>query len=290
MKTREGKGLGWIPDLPDIRDYNPEHKAVSKFFEKNDLLTTSASTPSSIIIPDNDFSPIEDQQSIGSCTANAAIGLVEYYQKKTKGKHLDMSRLFLYKATRNLLGWTGDTGAYLRTAMGALVLFGSPPEEYWPYDISKYEEEPPAFLYSFAKEFQSLRYLRLDPTRISKEDLLKRIKSFVNRKMPMMFGFTVYNSISQASSNGEIPYPCEIDRRAGGHAVVATGFDDNKKIENRVCGKVTTGAIRIRNSWGTSWGDNGYGWIPYDYILQGLAIDWWSLIRNEWIDLDVFKQ
>jgi C1A family cysteine protease len=287
--------MGWVPDLPDFRDFFPGHEnitqgheQVSKFFEKKGLLSDSSNS-SKVIISDDAFSPIEDQGQLGSCTANAAVGLMEYYQKKTQGKFIDMSRLFLYKATRNLLGWTGDTGAYLRTTMGAMVIFGSPPESYWPYKIQEFDKEPPAFMYSFAKEFQSVRYFRLDPQGVTEEELLKRIKMFLERKMPSMFGFTVYNSISQASSNGEIPFPCDQDRREGGHAIVATGFDDNKEIVNKTCGKKTKGAIRIRNSWGQSWGDNGYGWIPYDYILNGLAMDWWSLLRNEWINLPVFE-
>lgn len=295
MITKDGHGMGWLPDLPDFRDCYPGHKditslhkQVSEFFQKRKLLGEPANAPSSILIPESDFSPIEDQGQLGSCTANAAVGLIEYYQKKTKGRFIDMSRLFLYKVTRNLLGLTGDTGAYLRTTMGAMVLFGSPPERYWPYKVQDFDKEPSAFMYSFAKEFQTIRYFRLDPPGVSRQDLLKRIKSFLNRKMPSMFGFTVYNSINQASSNGEIPFPCTTDIQAGGHAIVAIGFDDNKEIENKNCGLKTTGAFRIRNSWGTNWGDNGLGWLPYDYVLQGLAVDWWSLIRSEWINMDVF--
>ncbi|MCV0366020.1 MAG: hypothetical protein K5798_01990 [Nitrosopumilus sp.] len=281
-------GMGWVRDIPDTNDYTEKSAKVQEFFEKKRILSSPLSSSDEVIIPESDFSPIEDQESIGSCTANAGIGLVEYYQNKTKGKYIDMSRLFLYKATRNLLNWTGDTGAYLRTTMQAMVLFGAPPESYWPYDISNYDVEPPAFAYSFAKEFQTVRYVRVDPPRISTDKLLERIKSFINRKMPMMFGFSVYNSISQANSSGEIPYPCSNDRRAGGHAVVATGYDNNKVIKNSNCGLTTKGAIRIRNSWGTGWGDGGYGWLPYKYIEAGLAVDWWTLIRSEWINLDVF--
>lgn len=282
------QGMGWVRDIPDTNDYTEKSAKVQGFFEKTKILSSPLSSASSVIIPDSDFSPIENQESIGSCTANAGIGLVEYYQNKTKGKYIDMSRLFLYKTTRNLLNWTGDTGAYLRTTMQAMVLFGSPPEHYWPYDISNYDAEPPAFAYSFAKEFQTIRYVRVDPSGISSDKLLERIKSFINRKMPMMFGFSVYNSISQANSSGEIPYPCSTDRRTGGHAVVVTGYDDNKEIKNSNCGSTTKGAIRIRNSWGTGWGDNGYGWLPYKYITAGLAVDWWTLVRNEWVNLDVF--
>ena len=289
--------MGWVPDPPDFRDFYPGQKAynqagkeLSEFFEKKNLLKTPTSFPTSVIIPETDFSTIEDQKNIGSCTANAAIGLIEYYQKKTKGKYIDMSRLFLYKATRNLMKVKGDTGAYLRTTMGAMVLFGSPPESYWPYITENFDEEPAAFTYSFAKEFQAVRYFRLDPLGTSGESLLQRIKSFLNRGMPSMFGFSVYSSMSQASSTGEIPYPCNEDKFDGGHAIVATGFDDNKEIINNSCGKVTKGAIRIRNSWGTQWGDQGYGWLPYEYIKDGLAKDWWSLIRSEWVNLPAFQE
>ena len=71
--------------------------------------------------------------------------MIEYFEKRADGKYIDASRLFLYKVTRNLLNFKGDTGAFLRSAMGAITLFGVPPEEYWPYDIEKFDKEPPAF-------------------------------------------------------------------------------------------------------------------------------------------------
>ena len=103
-----------------------------------------------------------------------------------------------------------------------------------------------------------------------------------------MFGFTVFSSISQAWDDGKIPYPCRGERILGGHAVVAVGFNDEIEIKNMICRSETTGALLIRNSWGTGWGDRGYGWLPYEYVLKGLAIDWWSLLRNEWVDTKKF--
>ena len=69
---------------------------------------------------------------------------------------------------------------------------------------------------------------------------------------------------------------------------MAVGYDDEKVIRNRSSGNTTTGALLIRNSWGTGWGDAGYGWLPYEYIHRGLAVDWWSLIDSEWVDTGEF--
>ena len=71
---------------------------------------------------------------------------------------------------------------------------------------------------------------------------------------------------------------------------MAVGYDDGMKIKNtNPGGAETTGALLFRNSWGTGWGSSGYGWLPYDYVLKGLAVDWWSLLKNEWIDTGAFK-
>ncbi len=70
---------------------------------------------------------------------------------------------------------------------------------------------------------------------------------------------------------------------------MAVGYDDDKIIINSNCGKKTKGALLIRNSWGPDWGDKGYGWLPYEYVLQGLANDWWTIIKSEWVDLKIFS-
>lgn len=280
-------GLGWMRDLPDIRDYSPEHEKIKPMLKKLNVLSAPTSLPVAVDLR-NWCAPIEDQGALGSCTANAGVGLIEFYEKKAFGAWLDASRLFLYKATRNLLGWTGDTGAYLRSTMGAMALFGVPPEKYRPYKIEDFDVEPSAFLYAFAQSFQSINYYRLDPPGISAKDLLNRIKTNLAGNMPAMFGFTVYDSYKQADGKGKIPFPCSTDKVVGGHAVVAVGYDDGMKIKNINCGSTTTGALLIRNSWGTEWGDKGYGWLPYDYVLKGLAVDWWTLLKHEYLETKNF--
>lgn len=282
------RGLGWLPDFPDFRDYTPEHEDVAPLLAATKV-SKEESLPSSTDLRAW-CSPIEDQGRLGSCTANAAVGLLEYFERRACGRHADASRLFVYKATRNLLHWTGDTGAFLRSAMGALVLFGAPPEEYWPYDVARFDDEPPAFAYAFGQNFQAVKYVRLDPPGIAPEQLVHEIKKFLASGFPSMFGFTVYSSIEQADTTGTIPLPGEHEKVEGGHAIDAVGYDDAITITNSDAGISSRGAFLIRNSWGTSWGDAGYGWLPYDYVTKGIADDWWTLIKGEWVDTGAFNQ
>lgn len=234
-------------------------------------------------------SPVADQGSIDACTAHAGVALVEYFAKKAFGQYTDVSRLFLYKTARNLMHRQGDSGASVRETMKAMVLFGIPPEEHWPYDETKYDEEPTTFCYSFAGNYKPLKYFRLDYADISLDALLIQIKAVLAAGFPCMFGFTIYTSIHEESNleKGHIPIPSKVDKLEGGHAVVAIGYDDSRMIEN-ADGKRSRGAILVRNSWGPAWGQDGYGWLPYDYVLSGLTADWWSLFQTQWFESGQF--
>lgn len=289
-------GMGWLPDYPDIRDYTFEseellgREEIRAMVEPVGLGKADESTLPSSVDLRRWCPPVEDQGGIGSCTANAGVGMAEYYEKRAFGKHLDASRLFLYKVTRNLAELQGDSGAYIRSTMGALVLFGVPPEKYWPYTDTEpeFDREPTAFCYSFAENYKSIRYFRHDPADLSKVEVLESVRKALAAGIPSMFGFTVYSSISQARGTGRIPFPTKNDRVLGGHAVVAVGYDDKVEVRNEDSDDAFQGALLVRNSWGEGWGDGGYGWLPYEFVVRELSMDFWSMLKQEWIDTRQF--
>jgi C1A family cysteine protease len=293
------KGMGWLRDYPSIRDFTAE---TSDEFVRNEVrVTPPASLLEQTDAPDAAqdppagpidlrqwCSPIEDQGPLGSCTAFAGVGMLEYYERKAFGKHVNASHRFLYKVTRKLGGFKGDSGAFLRTVMGAMALFGVPPSKYWRYDVANFDKEPPAFCYAFAQSYQALTYFRLDPPGSDPGNVVKAIKGNLASQLPSMFGFTCFESLDAAADDGEIPFPRGNEDMVGGHAVVAVGYDNSKKVKHPSGGS-TTGAFLIRNSWGKSWGMNGYGWLPYKYVEEQLADDWWILLKKEWVDTGQFK-
>ncbi len=269
-RNRLAFGTGWLPDIFDYRDFTAEHEKIKGIFRSAPLRAEGA--PGSVDLRPH-CSPIEDQGTIGSCTAQAVVGLVEYLQRRTAGGYLNASRRFLYKVTRRLYRFEGDTGAYIRGTMKALRIFGVCPEEYWPYDVKNYDLEPPAFCYAFGQAYQAVTYYRIWDT--DPDKLLGQLKGSLANGLPFAFGFSVYSSLwdKAVQKSGDIPFPKAGDKLEGGHAVVAVGYDDAR------------GRLLIRNSWGTRWGADGYGTLPYEYVAKGLADDFWVLASAEFVSL-----
>jgi len=280
--------MGWKRDLPNIKDFTMESEQIKP------LLKGLNKPISKDVDLRKGFSPVEDQGNIGSCTSQAAAALLEYFELNSQGKYIDASRLFLYYGARILGGYfPGDNGAEIRNAMGALVLFGSPPEKFWPYKEELVNSVPDPVCFALAQSYQAVKYYRLDTPKKTRQDVLNDIKLHLSNSIPVMFGFTCYSSLDrpEVAKTGAIPYPSVKEKMEGGHAIVAAGFSDDKIIVNPFSGKKTIGALLIRNSWGTNWGQElkGYGWLPYQYVLDGLAVDFWVMLSSEWVDIDLFS-
>jgi C1A family cysteine protease len=171
--------------------------------------------------------------------------------------------------------------------MGSLVLCGTPPARYWPYtdDDPEFDAEPSSFVYSVADNYQAVKYFGHDPVGAAPGGtaVLDSVKEFLAAGIPAMFGFWGFPSFDDGAQPGDIPFPCPGENAEWGHAIVAVGYDDDREVTNTRCNQTETGALFIRNSWGTGWGEQGYGWMPYEYVRRGLATDFWSLISADWV-------
>ena len=267
--------MGWLKDFPDIRDYNVKRDEVAPCKIDEKVLPLEYRITS--------LPPIKDQGQLGSCTANAGTYMYEtFVQQAGLGVSPAMSRLFLYKTTRKLMGSAGDTGAYLRDTMKAMALFGTVPESYWPYVTGDFEKEPTAFEYAMADHYEALTYYRLDPHGKDLDKVIDSIKLNLVSNRACMMGFVVYNGCMDAHT-GKVAMPGLFSSVSGGHAICVVGYNDTVEING------VTGAFTFANSWSSSWGDNGYGYLPYKYVKEGLATDWWTMMTGAWLDLDVFK-
>jgi len=244
---------GWIPDLPDQRDH---------LFSA--VYGTAPQLPPSVDLRSKS-PPVEDQKKLGSCTANALVGALEFLELKDAVPFAALSRLFVYYNERVIENTvSSDSGAQLRDGIKTLAKQGVCPEKMWPYVISRFTEKPTKTCYANAAQHVILSYQRVQT--------LNDMKTCLSSGFPFVFGFTVYESFESAevARTGIVPMPAQHEKVLGGHAVVAVGYDD------------TTERVMVRNSWGSSWGQSGYFTMPYDYITNPkLASDMWTIRREE---------
>jgi C1A family cysteine protease len=209
---------------------------------------------------------VYNQGKLGSCTANALAFGYEFAELSQYNKNEFMpSRLFIYYNEREIENTIEtDSGASLSDGIKTLKYTGVCPESKWVYDIDKFTVKPNVECYEIAKLHQ------IDMFYAIKQEL-KQLKAALIQGYPIVFGFVVYSNFEtdKVKSTGIMEMPTEGDIIVGGHAVAVVGFDDKKNY------------FIVRNSWGTEWGDEGYFYIPYDFILNPkYASDFWCIIHS----------
>ena len=239
---------GWYPDIPDQRDYlYSAIRPVVRLPREVDLRSFC--------------SAVEDQGSLGSCTAQALAGNLEFLDNRIDFIYTDVSRLFIYYNERMLIDSVDyDSGASLRDGIKSLKNLGICEERLWPYDIEKFTVKPPANCYQDAKDHKIKSYYRVGSLR---EMLICLADGY-----PFVFGFTVYESFEseRVAKTGKVNMPRKGEAALGGHAVMAVGFNQSDM------------RFLVRNSWGRNWGMDGYFTMPFAY-LETLAGDFWTIRR-----------
>ncbi|MGA8254000.1 MAG: C1 family peptidase [Mycobacterium sp.] len=234
------RGFGWRPQLPDVRDRLYAAKLTGPLPSECDL------RPS--------MPPVYDQGQLGSCTGNAIAAAMEYERDRQGLSDFSPSRLFVYYNERALEGTvSSDSGAVIRDGIKVVNSDGVCPETLWPYDIGMFSVKPPKRCYVAAETDKAVQYEAIQT--------LGDLKDAIASNLSVVFGFTVYQSFESpaVAQSGVLPMPKPDEATVGGHAVVAVGYNDSKN------------QVIVRNSWGASWGDQGYFYMPYQYMTGSKA-------------------
>jgi C1A family cysteine protease len=266
-------GLGWQRDLADARDFLPPD-VLELLAPLKPLEERPSQADWREYLP-----PVDDQKELPSGAAHVCAGMLQYFERRATGALIEPSRLFIH-VTALRIAYPGEACPSLRTAWKAIKRFGAVPESQFPYDPSSTGAERCEFAYAFAREHDRLNYVRLDNREPAGEETLETLRNWLAGGFAVGFGFPVYTSITTSE---DIAFPTRLDGLRGGQVVMAVGYDDKRRIRS------DKGAILIRNSWGSAWGDAGYGWLPYSYVRRALAGDFWTILKPEWITADDFS-
>jgi C1A family cysteine protease len=215
------------------------------------------------------LSPIDDQGRIGACTGFTMVGLAEF-RARQKGNTDELSPGFIYMMELKEDGNVGkDAGSRISTGMRVLNKYGTCPEAMHPY-LAAADQTTPANITKYLSNLPSAE--AMTAATANKIGVAKPVrdlngfKSALAAGQPVAFGIAVFKSFMspEAKTTGVIPMPASNEEMLGGHAILAVGYDDAKKV------------VVFRNSWSPKWGDKGYGYLPYDYFKKDLAGDAWT--------------
>jgi C1A family cysteine protease len=208
----------------------------------------------------NSFPPVYYQGSIKDCTANAIAGAFQYEMLKNEGRSFKPSVLFIYynqRVAQNTVDF--DSGASLRDGMYSIHNWGVCDEVLWPYRIPHVTKKPFETCYAAASMHKEISYYSPDQN-------IQQLKGCLAEGHPFVFGFSIFDSFKDTDRLITAPMPSKTENKIFGHAAVAVGYDDADKT------------FIVRNSWGNSWGDQGYFKMPYDYLLdKQLSSDFWTI-------------
>lgn len=251
----------------DIRDHvfdqNPEveNSFILKTKQNTDIIVLKDNLPSKLnlyrINPLTEEIKILDQGNIGSCVANAFALNISYITKNNNNYKLSILLLYALCRIIDYSRISEDAGTTVRTAGNAIIKYGICAESVYPYtpvNVANYRLLPPLAAFKNSDKFKSFSYTFIKQG-INYLDSIKGVLN--NYRVPIIFGFMVYPSFMNVTKNGLVSMPdLKKEKIQGGHCMNIIGYIDESKFF--ICA----------NSWGTEWGDNGFCYMPYEYILN----------------------
>jgi len=260
--------LNYKKDNDDPKDHKPL-KLTAPILEKIQATTN-------MIDYTSEMSPVKNQGSLGSCVGFAVVAMKEWQEQqehleelmegkkyKRAAKHYDLSEQWMYYKCKEIDYWPGEEGTSIRFAMQILNRVGVPCEKAWPYNDS-YVGKPKRWANLVSKWALGGEYIRMS----SPEDIINSLGT----NGPLAIGVAVFLEMFYATSNGIVNYPSDPNQMYGGHAICLVGWNPETRM------------FKFKNSWGTSWGQSGYGYLSYDYI-RDFCWDAWEIK-----DLSVTKE
>ena len=248
-------GFGWRPELPKLKDFK---------FRASPMMATPLppQSPDRRALGHN--ADVINQGDIGSCVGCSSTYGVGFLRRTDKDKlSTNYSALQLYYDARIRDGqqWeTVDAGAYIRDAMDSLRETGVAPAKRWPYVEKKFSKKPPANVYREAARWKLGSHWRCNTV----DEMMKAIAA----GCALVGGLAWYASMStpEVDHTGILPIPKAGDSLEGGHALYFDMYDQPSRM------------FRFQNSWGESWGDRGYGYVPFQFLANPeLADDFWAM-------------
>ena len=217
-----------------------------------------------------------EEQVGNSCVANACAGAYEYLAKRNLGNAGDVSRLFIYYNARyEDDDVENDQGTSMQSAIEGLKKYGACHEDYWPNEEASITEEPSEEAYSHAANFKIAEAEYVDTD-------LDLYRHTLADGYPIAFCLNTFTSFDEATENrGRVPMPKKTEQEReehGWHAMLCVGYLDKDQM------------FIVRNSWGQGWGDKGYCYIPYKYVIHSTlnGHDTWVVKSVE--DLDFTQE
>lgn len=241
------------PSLPDARDhrYKPRAGSVN---DRVDLREWAG--------------VVEDQGELGSCTGSAMTDAYEISVSIQYPEHsTQLSRLFVYYNSRVFFDQLDDdSGSFLRDTLKAVRKYGVCREDLWPYDQSRFTNQPTPQAYVDAQYRTVTAYEILYDNEETMEVL--------NYGRPVIMGMHIYPGFMDLTQGDDVvAMPGSKEESIGSHAMCLVGYDAGLK------------RFLAKNSFGVSWGDLGYCWIPFDYMDQYCFERWCFDISDQDIRL-----